>query len=423
MQLHYHKLVISILLLVGCIFNSVAQNNFVDGIIVSNQNDTLIGQINFKDWYINPTNIEFKIDEKIRNFSPLDIKEFQVENEIYKSAVIKSEISSRKVHALSPNKELSIRIDTSFVRCLIIGNKSLYSNITKEENQNFYIGSDDQYTLLEYKKYANQIGKKKFVSEEKKFSFQLLEYLDKCKYLNSSILEISYTEASIIELFSKYYDQCASGKLAFKDNVESKSEKNKIGLLLGGQVTNLTFNGTPSFEYLNESKFSTALKPVVGMFYELYFKRRRNKISFVNEISYNYFQTDAQYEDRKHENHILNYDIRFNYHYVDLNTLFRVRVIKKRFNFFGNVGTTFGKLVSFENDVDLHTVFFTDERTNKITLNDKPRELEMGFLGGLGIEYNKLKLELRLEIANGISDIVGLSSKTLKGNLLVSYSF
>jgi len=77
MQLHYHKLVISILLLVGCIFNSVAQNNFVDGIIVSNQNDTLIGQINFKDWYINPTNIEFKIDEKIRNFSPLDIKEFQ----------------------------------------------------------------------------------------------------------------------------------------------------------------------------------------------------------------------------------------------------------------------------------------------------------------------------------------------------------
>jgi hypothetical protein len=76
-----------------------------------------------------------------------------VNNEVYISAVIPSEISPKQIDKLDFRTQIRTRIDTAFLQILCESTKNLYFYSDKDGNQNFYIGDTPDYELLIYKKY------------------------------------------------------------------------------------------------------------------------------------------------------------------------------------------------------------------------------------------------------------------------------
>src|SRR6478609_5778328 len=79
-------LIVMFLVVNQCMY---AQKNFVQGLVVLNNGDTLRGQIDYRNWEVNPLNIQFQDNGGIKKFSPEDLAGFEIQNEdIYISRTI-----------------------------------------------------------------------------------------------------------------------------------------------------------------------------------------------------------------------------------------------------------------------------------------------------------------------------------------------
>ena len=91
---------LSLCLLVSC---SVAfsQALYLPAIVVNQQGDTLKGQIDYRNWRVNPKTINFKkdvADGPGQVFTPLSIRYFEVlGKDAYRSAVVVKEIGRAHV--------------------------------------------------------------------------------------------------------------------------------------------------------------------------------------------------------------------------------------------------------------------------------------------------------------------------------------
>jgi len=75
-------------------FISQSQSNFVDGIIVKYDGSKKSGQIDFRNWKINPLQIQFRSNNKIIDYGPKDLISFHIEEDTYYSAKVEKELLS-----------------------------------------------------------------------------------------------------------------------------------------------------------------------------------------------------------------------------------------------------------------------------------------------------------------------------------------
>ena len=118
-----------------------SQDNYLPGHIITLDGEKLAGYINYLNWGKNPQKISFRKQaegKKIR-YAPTDIKEFGVEDEVYVSAIVDTEVSPVKVGYLEYNPNLNIKRDTVFLQKMIGGEKSLYYFKSSKDKENFYI--------------------------------------------------------------------------------------------------------------------------------------------------------------------------------------------------------------------------------------------------------------------------------------------
>jgi len=159
--------------------NSFSQENYIDGYVIKIDGDTLKGYVDYRDWQINPDNISFKkelSDQKL-NYTPIDIQGFGVDGEKYESAIAQTEISPSSINNITKDTELNIVIDTSFLRTIIQGEKSLYYKKTNFGNDQFYVKMDGKFELLTYKRYLVSRDGKDIAAENRKYLGQLSYYL------------------------------------------------------------------------------------------------------------------------------------------------------------------------------------------------------------------------------------------------------
>ena len=77
-------------------------------------------------------------------------------DEIYVSAIVDTEISPSKINYLTFDQSLQIEVDTVLLQVIVRGDKSLYYYRNSNGNENLFIGDNDQFILLKYKKYLSQ---------------------------------------------------------------------------------------------------------------------------------------------------------------------------------------------------------------------------------------------------------------------------
>lgn len=408
----------------------LAQENYVSGYVLKLNGDTLKGLVDYRNWAKNPNVIRFKSGaaNDIREFKPLDIVGFGAKDEIYKSAVVKVDESSKN-GIISDSPIFTFRTDTVFLQTFYQGTKSLYFYKDRNDQDNFYLYNNPGYELLEYKKYIKKgADGHEFLKENKRYVGQLLVYLQDCQGIDLKLNKIAYTEKSLQSLFEYYYSQKKTETVVKRTNEKFKFE---FGIVAGVSMIDLRFvSASTVFDPLPKSKFENTLSPVGGLVFNVVIPRNNGKWSIYNELFYNTYNTTAEYNDfHSAENYdIHNYKV--GYTYGKINNMLRFKYPVKKAFVFVNAGLSNG-FILHETNVDSITRRYNGATTTKIQkivadgLYDtfSAKQHELGFLVGFGGIYKNFSAEFRLEAGTGFSKYIALDANANRYNLLFGYRF
>lgn len=393
--------------------NSFCQENFIPGYIIQLNGDTLKGYIDYRDWDANPKKIFFKENSKnnISNYTPIDIKEFSANEEIYVSAIVKFEKSSIIQSDIDFNNEFKIVNDTVFLKTMIRGAKSLYL-FKKESKEQFYIGQNSTYELLYYKMYFKNNNGYNNLIENKRYLGQLSVYLQDCPKIQKTLNRTKYNIKDIESLFEEYYD-CSQTGMKF----QKKSEKisTEIGVLAGMTSTSIKFTSTANQNIVN-ADYKPSLNFTGAIFFDIILPRNQGKWSICNEAMYSSYKIKGHFEDYYSKS-----DIALNYSYFKFNSALRFKYPINKAHIFFNAGFSIGSINSENTSIKTTSNF--NSPSEKKAINN-PKTNEMGFILGLGAKVKSYSFEFRYEGGNGMTDnSLDLLSSTSRLFFLLGYRF
>ncbi len=267
----------TILLFLGLI-SSVqlfAQANLQKGyIIINNQKTECL--IKNKNWLHTPTEISYKLSAN----SPILTKktsEIQ-ELEIYKT---------NEKYILAEVETLQQKTEKRFLKCLVIGNASLYyENSTKAKF--FFKTNNSKITELIY----NESIKDDQVYVNNSYKQQLAVQLKCNPTLKTNIVKSTYNKKSLSNIFKKY-NNCKGAEYT---TYEQQSPKGKLSLSFLG--------GTSPFSIGNESFFNTKDKGTsvdtrniftIGADIEYRLPFNSYKWGIFSEVNFSFYKSTGKY--------------------------------------------------------------------------------------------------------------------------------
>lgn len=381
-----------LLIAFSCIIVSLlskGQVNEIPGFIIQHDGDTLNGYIDYRNWDKNPSALAFKVNktDSYQIFSTNDISGYGVENEVYKSATVDTEVSPDGLMPLTDDPEiLTIKVSV-FLQELIRGEKGLYYFVNQIGKNQFYIYHDGIFELLLHKRYYKNINNKYVVAEINQFNGQLLNYMNDCPEISRIINKADYLSSDLKNIFIKYH-ACKGINIDFNRN--NKKLQVDIGILAGVYNTNLTFVDNLSF--YKEFRPETFFGFTPGIFVDIIWPYARRKWSLHNELTYSKYKSSGTVVSLGYGTR---YDIIFDQGNLRLNNLIRYSHPINDFNIFLNAGIA-NTLVSkvkdgaYKVDVETNEVLESINAFRNLTGN-------FAFLVGAGASYKNFSLEFRIE--------------------------
>ncbi|GET34952.1 hypothetical protein PbJCM13498_38150 [Prolixibacter bellariivorans] len=390
-----------------------SQQNFIPGYIVTLQGDTLKGSIDYRNWDENPNKIAFKQDNEpsIHKYTPLDIKSFQVSDEIYVSAIVKASVNSRIISNLSDESNLEAKVDTTFLQTLVQGDKSLYHYKNRLGINNFYIKYHNKYILLIYNVYKLHSENK--IYRDKRYVGQLAFYFNNAPSIKELAPHTDYTKSSLSQLFLTYYKQ-NSQTTKFNKKVDNGTVE--FGIVAGTTITMAEFSGGDLFDYLTRVHIPKSVNPTAGLYLNYVIPRGQGKLSIYNELIYCSYKAVAEYNSSINATRT-NSELGFGY--LSMNNMVRFKYPISRCFVFINGGITTGLKISETNQ---KIVTSTYKNTKEKAL-DEVRKLEFGYIGGVGLKYHRYSLEARYKRTGGSSPYVFLNSPVGQYFFVLGYRF
>lgn len=417
-------------IIIGVLLSHFAfcQKNYEKGFIIKSNGDTIHGFIDYRNWSKNPGKIALKEyggqkDEDY--YTPLDIKEFGVTQDIYESAVVEVETSIYNANEINANPALSIKTDTVFLQALVKGPKSLYVYVDGTGKELFYIKNGSSYELLIYKKYVQEPlkeestdgnntanNKSKYIRENKRYTGQLRIYLQDCSSISSGIEKTSYTTKSMMVLFKSYYD-----KTKQVSNYQIKPEKiaTEFGVLAGLTLSSLRFSLATSYVDLVNSNFKNSTAFTAGLFMNVVLPGCQGKWAINNELIYTSFRFDSSVSG---DLFTKNYSI--GYSYIKLNNMVRFKYPVGKMSVFLDAGISNGIAISETNTMQRYT---TENVYDPVPAIAETRKYEQGLIMGIGSGYKKYSFEFRVEKGNGMSVYSYLKTTTTREYFMFVYRF
>ena len=405
-----------------------SQSNFLPAYLIDNKGDTLHGFIDYRNWATNPSRISFREDlnSPVKSLTPLDVKEFGVDNEIYVGVIVEAEMSSVDLNRVSDNPAFNIVRDTLFLQAIFRGDIGLYYRRNADNIVNLYIKQDGEYVLLRYKKYytyddRGQMGSvRRLLAENKPYIGQLKIALSDCANIHSRIENTGYDLKQMTRLFLYYYD-CIDSDIVF----EREREKGnfQFGVFLGGSSSSMNFVGEPMFNYLTRASFGPSFDFTAGVSLNLVFPRRFGRFSVANEIQLTHYRMQGEYTDVRNPEFYYHHFSELAYSYLKLNNLLRYKLLIQPFETYINAGISNGWFVNETNSRRIDEYIYGIENTKEYKAIDAPGKHEMGIMGGAGLVFNRFSVEFRYENGTGIAEYIGLKSSTHRLYFLLGYAF
>lgn len=396
----------------------LAQENFQPAYIITSTDDTVKGMINFKDWPHNPASIRFKKTEQgpERIYFPLDLQAFYVSGELYKSAIVDIETSPQgSASDLSHDPVLNIHKDTVFLESIVEGQKSLLAYQSVRGIKNYYIYLDGQYELLVYKKYIKPT--QNVMLENRKFSGQLLIYLDDCPKLRSKINTVAYEAKSLQKLFKAYYT-CTGKDIALEK--QYKKREKIWGIYAGMSSTKFEYLNTHP-PYLYNSNFDRSNNFTVGVYNDFVFPRLHERLSLQNALHITKFTLKNNYSIIENEENYTKYTVDIGCGQLKLFSAVKYKYPAGRFFIFGRLGITNSLWLFGANQLKTESYFWGTESVKYQDAIANPAIWELGWFGGIGVNYKRFSLGIDYESGNGI--VSGVKTKDKKFYILLGFAF
>ncbi len=408
-----------LLLIVSLIFCSLsAQENYLPGYIIRTDKEKLNGYIDYRGWEKNPDYVRFKteIDGDIKLYSPLDIAEFGVDNDVYISAIVETEVSPADVNKFGFNPNFEIEIDTLFLQTLFNGNKELYYYKSLEGKDNFYIRQGNDISLLSYKEYFKETEDSyKTFAKNNRYIGQLTLYLSDCPEVQPRLRNTEYSKRGLETLFTYYY-KCTDADPTF--SIEKAKPVKEFGLVAGTTFTSMKFL-SDDFDFLVKADVEMSASFTGGIFLNVIMPRNLGKLSLNNELIFSSYNVVMTYDEEQF-NHVL-YTSEFDYSFLKFNTMVRYKHPVGAVSLFVDGGVSLGYVLNGSNRMDKN--FYQADRIEEYPNAFGASKIDRAAIAGIGVMYKRFSFETRFEIGDGIIASAALLSLTSRYHFLLGFRF
>ncbi|MCE1198507.1 MAG: PorT family protein [Marinilabiliales bacterium] len=406
---------------------SFSQTHFEPGFIVKQSRDTIRGFLQIESGNRSPKSISFKKDLSKTGmdlYSPKELSGFGISGQLFESATVDVMASIPANEIPDTDSKLATRKDTVFLHLLIKGQKTLAQFVDENDREHFYIKEGANYNLLVYKKYVQETAalpegdsssseaKERTVKENKRYTGQLRLYMQDCPETFKTIEKCSYTVNGLTTLFATYYT-----KIKRSPAYQIKPDRIEItyGALAGLSMTSLKLKSSGTLSDLTDASFKNGAGLTAGLFLNVILPGTKKKWSINNELIY------TSYQFTQHvSGDLFNKDYRIGYSYLKLNNMVRYKIPTGKNDLFFNVGISNGFAIRETNTM---TRYSNANSYDPVPAIDETRKYEQCFNLGIGTTLQRISIEIRDEMGNGMSTYDNLKSSTNRLYLLLGYRF
>ena len=330
-------------------FAAFSQKNYLPGYIIKNDGTKDSGMINYRNWDINPSVIQFRPSGKTDvSLTPNEISAFEIIGyDRYVKAIVNVDMRSVDFTNLDPKDDNRNRLDTVFLRVVVKGNPlSLFEFIDAKDHYYFQNGEGKieelRYRIFQTTRdssrqlmYDNAVSLKSFslVQTDYGFRIQLLNAVNyKVDKRQQETLQAAEYRESDLKKFIVSVN--ASNDYGVK---KLKSEVKSSFFLAGGglAIQSLKFTEEVIANY-SDLVFNQSVTPLIGMGFDFTPGRNMQKTIIRLELTYYTLNSQATYTQ---QSAIIKYKIRQHNIMPSFSILYNFLGVKK-VSFYG--GGSFG---------------------------------------------------------------------------------
>lgn len=405
-----------------------AQRKYTAGQVVTRDGDIIKGEIDYREWVINPRTIKFRTGEMVTTYGPKELRSFRIDskNEIYESAVVLVNQESLDWEDLPQYQtyaevdgEMEMKQDTVFLMVLTRGRVNLYQLIDRQKRNHFYFRKGNgAYEPLIYRKIkvmrpgqilmANVLEDnnlpRALVFED--YKGQLKYILADCGMLDSAIDKLTYSR-SILDVVNRY-NECMGQVIYLKP----KDRARHFAYLQGGRAR--SFFAIVDADNTAASTMPETWSTTYGLGLELGIPRSRGKFTWSLEALYlqagsstttTFGPLDLGATERRYT--------------LDLEG-FRLAILLKYNLFIGNIQPYLkagaGNLIYTQRSYQVQDLILQQERPQSLLAS------EPFIVAGGGIKIYDFFAEARYNTGNDINRTTGFDTKIKSFSLLIGYA-
>jgi hypothetical protein len=429
-----------LLLLCTLPFLSSAQNKYVSGTVVTQAGDTLKGLIQDKRWGRNPGKISFKVNEtaSAQTFQATEVQSFNVSGQYYRGAIVEVDRSSSITNNLEYNGEPNLRKDTTFLRILFDGPKTLYHYKDSYSKDHFFISNNGTPEYLVYKRFRKKASNdgsqtaevirgrpnpndtREKILENKKYITQLLNYLGDCASITDKLQDLEYTQTDLANLFTHYY-KCSANSYTLNTFKNRLKKQRHFDLILGVAITNLSFNsGIFEYEYLEDLDFGITYSPAFGIAHTTTYPSHFGRWQFRKELLFSSYEYEDDFQDFVSDDVYTDYQHHVRVFSTRLSMILRYNLNIGTFRPFFSAGLNLD-FSSVTNERIIEEKLVTIERTT--TRPAIPSFQPGGFSSqfGIGLEKGRWGFVANYRWSGDVSGTTRLTGDLDQFNLLVTF--
>ncbi|MBK7174129.1 MAG: hypothetical protein IPH84_13030 [Bacteroidales bacterium] len=321
--------------------------------------------------------------------------------------------------------DLDLKQDTTFLKALFIGEKSLFFLLDKNKKEQFYIPIDTGYDLLIYKRYLKNTGQEmrpgegSQIIENARYKGQLLNYMKDCNSIVPMISKTAYTQKDLFTLFDSYY-KCVPSGIKYKSTQEKVSTKYSI--LAGMSMTTMNFK-SDMYKVLRQTEFSPSYNLYVGFRFDFIFPRNFNKWSAGIELGNSSYKFNGIHNEYESAQVYTITETNISASYLKINSILNYSEFFGKYKATWDLGYSYGRAYNLTNLQTKETKIYTTERTESIPAINEIRRFEQGLLFGMSLKYSFFSVGLRYEGGNGFSNSSNIGTRTNRFYGLLIFTF
>ena len=199
-----------LLCIIFCGFSGHAQQQWKIARLVTNNSDTIQGEIAFEDWDQSPNSIQFKNAQGIvTSKSAGEIKSFHIQEPLKTFESKKLALNYYKKTIVQEGQSPIERKDsaTVFLEVLLRSSRTmLYECMDDEKQTRFFLEKDNKLHELRNPVYRIAKGETNHLIRSEVYKAQLKELLSECPTLNTE--RVRYTDKDLVDLLVEYHTYC-----------------------------------------------------------------------------------------------------------------------------------------------------------------------------------------------------------------------